>query len=157
MPSPSIRLAMLLTWCAVAAPLAAAEGWSLPNLNPFSKKDAATARPKPSEKENWFKAPSLPKLPSWNSPKKADRMPAASQGPSTFDKMSSGTKEFFSKTKSTLMPWTDDDKTSRKSGSYRSASRTQRKSLLSSGGDEGEREPEDIRTVNDFLSLPRVD
>lgn len=113
--------------------------------------------------------PSLPKLslPSWTT---AREMPKErirpSDEPTTWEKLSSGTKSAMTKTKHTLMPWTQEDSTTttrrptqppRRSPpktASRSKATGEKKSLFPWFSKKEEEEP--IKTVNDFLSQPRI-
>lgn len=132
------------------------------------------------EKESGFKWPSLPKpkfptlpklsLPSWTTAREMpkERM-RPSDEPSTWEKFSSGTKNVMTKTKHTLMPWTQDEpatttrrptqpprRTPPKTASRSKPSSTsgEKKSLFPWLSKKEEEEP--VKTVNDFLSQPRI-
>jgi hypothetical protein len=122
----------------------------MPNLNPFASKSADAA---PAKSGEGFKMPSL--LPSWA--KKDSKKPSQ---PSTWSKISDGTKQFFVKTKDVLTPWDDDSKKADKPGiSQRfhmggSAKKTEKKSFFTSWIPEKE-EPKKPRSVSEFLKQPR--
>ena len=79
-----------------AASCPAADGWSLPSLNPFAKKSAAAPKTRPSE--SGWKLPSL-----W--PKTAPQ--TTSSKPSTWQKMTNSTKSAAAKTADFLNPFDD--------------------------------------------------
>jgi hypothetical protein len=178
-----VRSLALLACGVVLAPRLLAEdgGIQFPSFNPFASRDESDQPQRPTSDENsdtgGFSWPTLPKpklptlprptlpklgLPSWGS---SDDSPArrTSNEPSMWEKVNSGTKNLFTKTKQTLMPWTaDDSKSARSSGarrptrtSSRPKSKSNKKSILSSWLSQGEEE-KPIQTVNDYLSLPRV-
>jgi hypothetical protein len=106
--------------------------------------------------------PTLPRvklIPSW-----ARASDSGRSGPSTWDRINNGTKSFFHKTQRVLMPWSAADEkssrgsiSSRTSGRSRSGSRSQSgtKAFFSSWFKSDEEEKE-IKTVNEWLSLPTV-
>jgi len=90
-----------LLW--MAFPLAARSedsGWHMPNLNPFSAKTKppVAGRATGAPTSGWH----APKLFSKSAPHKR----AAAQ-PSAWNKMTTGTQKFFSKTADALNPWDD--------------------------------------------------
>ncbi|MFV1964295.1 MAG: hypothetical protein ACC628_02645 [Pirellulaceae bacterium] len=104
--------------------------------------------------------PSLPKIPLVSDWKHTPRTGPAR--PSTWDKIRGGAKSVFGKTKRILMPWAGDaeqpaHRPSRSRFSGRSTNagkpRPGTKTLFSSWFKPKEKE---IRTVNEWLSLPRV-
>ena len=118
----------------------------------------------------------LPKLPSLSMPQWAKRKPATNSGPSTWQKLNTGTKNMFSKTRDTLMPWSvnhDAPPVRNATGSLASTgmSRTrvasnrggqssttpdgEKKSIFSSFLPTPEPEEQPIRTTSDFLSQKR--
>ena len=112
--------------------------------------------------------PSLPKLslPKWSTTQTTTaKSRMQQQEPSTWEKLNSGTKSIFTKTKHTLMPWTADDEpsTARKkpSSTHRTArssstkSKTEKKPFFPSLFESKPAEKQS-ETVNDYLSLPRV-
>jgi hypothetical protein len=113
--------------------------------------------------------PSLPKLslPTWGTTQTTQSMARsrAAEEPSAWEKLNSGTKSFFSKTKQTLMPWTADEESStarKKSSPTRRTARAttskpkQEKKPFFSSWLETRTEEKPIETVNDYLALPRV-
>ena len=128
----SVLLAVLV------CPAQAESGWKLPNLNPFSKKTNSSASKKSS-----FKMPSL--IPSWGEKK------SHSSQPSTWSKMTDGTKDFFSKTADMLNPW--DTPSSKKTHSSFNKKK-EKKSLFASWFSQKE-EPRKPRSVAEFLKQPR--
>lgn len=144
--------------------LAVAEegGWSMPNLNPFAKKGrsraSASVSDAPTSGWKW------PKL--W--PSSAPKMPgmsrsARSSEPSTWQKMTTGTKNAMSKTADMLNPFdnADDNKQAPITGSnsvFSQASKNKKskaKSFLPSWSWGGEEEKDE--TVNQFLARPKPD
>lgn len=117
--------------------------------------------------------PSLPKfsLPSWTSEKEMDSHQARqTDEPTTWNKFTSGTKDLFSKTKQTLMPWSDEEESpsARRPAPppRRTASRSTARSKSQGNSSEkksffswfSKREEEKgPETVTDFLRQPRVD
>ena len=120
--------------------------------------------------------PTLPKLrmPKVSMPSWTKKEPSPRTGPSTWQKLSTGTKSMFSKTRDTLMPWTVDDDNpplrhatgsrvstgvsrtrvaSNRSGG--SASSGEKKSIFSSFLPSSEPDETPIRTTSDFLSQKR--
>lgn len=115
--------------------------------------------------------PSLPRfsMPSWMTEREEPpASPRLSDEPSTWQKFSSGTKDLFSKTKQTLLPWNDEEsageagrrtpppKRAPAKSSARAKSKpasTEKKGLFSWFS--RQEEPKKNETVNDFLSRPR--
>jgi hypothetical protein len=142
----------------VASPALADGGWSMPSLNPFAKKGGPPTSSRVSDRGGGWKVPQM-----WpSSGKTIVKKPA---GPSTWQKMRSGTKSLVSKTADFLNPF--DDAAAKKesdvqitgSNSYFSQAANgkaaeQKSSFTPSwwGGGEEEEEP---KTVTDFLALPR--
>jgi hypothetical protein len=135
---------VFLATLTLAIPAAFAEGWKMPNLNPFKKASASPDRAKASFSDN-AKSGGLPKfaMPTWPSQSKK------SQGPSTMQKLNKNTKEFFGKTKNVLMPWST---SSQKPTDSRKA---KKKSFFSSWIPKPKREKEPPKTVTDFLGQER--
>ena len=95
-------------------------------------------------------------------------MPAMPQrpetsGPSTWQRFNSGTRTFFTKTRTAIMPWTVDDKdlmeipptgVNRRVASRTSRGGRNKENLMSTifGPKDEEKE---IESVNDYLDLPR--
>ena len=145
-----------------AASPALAEGWEMPNLNPFAKRTGPPTSTRISDEDSSSWVPSLPKLPSMSSSSKSNK-------PSTWQKMSSSTKGFFSKTADVLNPFDDAEEAKAEpsitgSNSYFSQAsarrgRTKKKSggtsLLPTWPFGGEDKPEEPETVNSFLARPR--
>lgn len=161
-----LRLALGLA-CVLTAAAALADGWSLPNLNPF-KKEKREVSPYVPATRDWsaaeaeepptsgFKLPKL-KLPAVGGAKKP------SNEPGTMQRVTQGTKNFLSKTADALTPWDKNDKPlpdpratgvrRRYSGSP-SAARAEKKSSFLPSWFSDEEEPAP-RTVNGFLGQPR--
>jgi hypothetical protein len=133
----------------------AADGWKMPNLNPFAKKSATPTSARVSDSSGW----SMPKL--WPSSKKTTTV---KRGPSTWQKVSSGTKSMMNKTADFLNPFDDAEDNPEPqitgSNSYFSqvANRKQEEKKPSTflpswwSGEEEEQKP---RTVQDFLRQER--
>jgi len=145
----------------IAAPLIAVaddSNWKMPNLNPFSQKSKsnATARAGKPPTSGWH----MPTL--WPSTSTA---PAKSNQPGTLQKMSTGTKNFFSKTADALNPWDNKSQAApppKPSGSKSAFSQasakkkqTQNTSMLPSWPWGAKAEEKKPKTVTDFLSQPR--
>ncbi len=163
------------------------DSWfKLPNLNPFaSKKKTADQAEKKRDEQPDFNQPAVrpetepgsTRSPLFGSSRTtATKRPSG--GPSTWDKFNQGTKDFFTKTKHFLMPWTnksnksstDSRRATGRTGTTYSGSKssdkesekdTQKsKSIFSSfrperlNGDAPKPE-EKIDSANDFLRLPR--
>jgi hypothetical protein len=145
----------------VAAGTARAEGWKMPSLNPFKKKDSHPAHLRITDDESknssWWK-PKVPSVPSMSS-RKAAATPA---GPSTWTKVSGGTKSAWTKTKDALNPF-DDEKDKPKSvtgyhSPFSQASARKKSESKSSWWPSWGAEPEKkSKTVQDFLGQPRPD
>jgi hypothetical protein len=130
-------------------------GWSMPNLNPFAKKSnkriSASVSDAPTSGLKW------PKL--WpSSTAKASRSRGKPQ-PSTWQKMTAGTKSAVTKTADVLNPFDDanDNKKTSITGSntvFSQASKnksSKSKSFLPSWPSWGAEEKNEPRTVNEFL------
>jgi hypothetical protein len=92
-----------LTVMALAGTVMADEGWSLSKLNPF-KKSTTSARARGSVSDDHSSGLSKYSLTG----SKSSSTKKSSQ-PSTLSKWNQNTKEFFGKTKDTLMPWSKSD------------------------------------------------
>ena len=136
-------------------------GWKMPNLNPFSRKGAPPTSARITDDTSW-KMPNL--LPTTTTkttaPKSYSNKPKA-QAPSTWQKMTTGTKTVFAKTADALNPFDDanDNKPVRVTGSknaFRQAS-AKKKAESSSWLPSLWKPQEEKRptSVNDFLSQPR--
>jgi hypothetical protein len=154
MKGPMELMLIALVWLASAG-LADAEGWQMPSLNPFKKKDSHPAHLRITDdksQSNWWN----PKLPSPSSSKPQ----ASTSQPSTWNKMTRGTKAAWSKTTDALNPFDDkNDKPKSVTGynthfSQASArKKTEKKSSWwPSWGAKEEKRP---KTVEDFLSQER--
>ena len=108
------RGACLAVILSLVAQAAASDSW----WNPFdnSSSDADQRRPstaqvsssKPKSSTSGFPKLPMPSLPKWSlSGSDTDRRSAPKE-PSTWDKLNSGTKSFFSKTADFLTPWDND-------------------------------------------------
>ena len=111
------RLSILMFFVIVAAwvcPASADDGWSISKLNPFKKKPTANKRARASFSDEAAGNSGFPRMsmPSWAS---RSHTPQRPKKPSTLAKLNQGTKDLYGKTKSVLMPWTNDSK--KKNGS----------------------------------------
>ena len=154
--------------CILTARAAFADGWGLPNLNPFKKEErevspyvpptrdwsAAEAEEPPT---SGLKFPKF-KLPTMGRARKPSNEPTAMQ------RVTRGTKNFLSKTADVLTPWDNGKEplpSARATGVRRtyngspSAARTEKKSSFFSSWFSNDEEPEAPRTVNGFLGQPR--
>ncbi|PQO34300.1 hypothetical protein DTL21_12265 [Bremerella cremea] len=94
---------------------------------------------------------------TWGSSTSAPKKP---KGPSTFQKINNGTKDFFYKSADFLNPFNDGDdaKTTKRTsynGGYRSTSKKQEDSSWFGGWFSSEPEPGPPQTVSEFMDLPR--
>ena len=161
MKTSSIAVLLLGTafFLATAHPAEGDDGsWKMPNLNPFSQKTKTTTTTRPAK----------PPLSGWHMPKlwpSTSSGQAKSNQPSTFQKATTGTKNFFSKTADALNPWDNNQPAApppKSSGSNSAFSQatakkkdTQNTSLLPSWPWSGKEEEKKPSSVNDFLSQPR--
>jgi hypothetical protein len=155
MKSPTIALSLVYL-LAIPALAPAADGWKMPNLNPFAKKAGPPTSARVSDSSGW----SMPKL--WPSTKKTT---TAKRGPTMWQKMSSGTKSMLNKTADFLNPFDDAEDAPAEpkitgSNSYFSqvANRKQpekKSSTFLPSWLSGEPEQEKPRTVQDFLRQDR--
>ncbi len=161
----SLSWVALIVLLGTMEPALAAEkgsGWSI--WNPFksdksSKKKvtaSVTDQPHPSGFE-LPKLPSLPKLslPSMTSRSSTARQPAVSSGPSTWDKITKSTKQFFSKAYDVLTPWDNKPDAPVKPPVHGSShtGTTGMSSWLPWSKKPSSQGP---KTVNEFIAQPRV-
>ena len=126
----------------------AADGWKLPNLNPFQKSSSKRTHASVSDHSKWNVLPKL-SLPKWPTTKSTYH-----HKPSTLDKLNRETKMLWYKTKGVLMPWS---KSPSKSSYSRSRThKSSKPSFLSSMFGTKKAEPKRPRTVSDFLAKQRV-
>lgn len=154
MKSPIIAF-VLVCLLAIPALAPAADGWKMPNLNPFAKKAGPPTSTRVSDSSGW----SMPNL--WPSSKKT----TAKRGPTTWQKMSSGTKSMMNKTADFLNPFddaNDDPGPTQITGSNahfsQVANRKQpekKSSTFLPSWLSGQEEEKEINTVHDFLNLDR--
>jgi hypothetical protein len=145
----------------VALPLAVAAeegGWKMPHLNPFSSKaKPATAPRTAAPPTSGWKMPKLLPSPAAATPKRKPNQP------STWSKMSSGTKSSFSKTADALTPWDNKPATPQPSVTGSNSYFTQKgagKPESKTGGVSpaswwNTPKDEQPKSVNEFLSRPR--
>jgi hypothetical protein len=161
-----LSIAFVVVFVSATALTAADDGgWQLPNLNPFAQKGKPPTSSRAAGKKNspW----QWPKL--W--PTQTTTAKAKSKHPSAVQKMTNGTKQLFSKTADALNPW--DDATDQQApparptglntpfsqaSAKKSSDSPSNTSLIPSWPWGGKGEPKDERpkTVNDFLSQPRI-
>ena len=139
----------------LGTPLAQAEGWKMPSLNPFKRKTSHPAHLRMADDERpWWK-PKLPAIPTLSSGKAKSK----SSGASPWSKMTRGTKAAWSKTTDALNPFDDEPERPKSITGYGSpfAQSSARKeevkkaSWWSPFGDE----PKEPETVQDFLGMER--
>jgi hypothetical protein len=167
----AVRLSFWILTTFVLATLAPADEsrswWNPLGLGTSDRTEQKTVSGRSSAPKNRSSSTSsslLPKpaLPKIHMPGTGARHEAASKKPSTWDKVNSGTKSFFSKTKSVLMPWSHDSdspsRTKNVGDSRRNAyapakpKQTEKSSFSSWFGPD--KEEEKVESVNDFLKLP---
>jgi hypothetical protein len=157
----SLLWALAIAVFALPTGAARGEGWKMPSLNPFKKKDSHPAHLRVTDDESksssWWK-PKLPSKPTTTSRKTA----TTPTQPSTWSKVSSGTKSAWTKTKDALNPFDNEKEKPKSVTGYRtpfsqaSARKMPEKksSWWPSWGGEPEKKP---KTVQDFLGQPRPD
>jgi hypothetical protein len=152
----SLLYALVIAVSAVAGGTARAEGWKMPSLNPFKKKDSHPAHLRITDDESrsssWWK-PKSPSVPS----RKAAATPAT---PSTWTKVSSGTKSAWTKTKDVLNPFDDENDKPKAVTGYHSpfsqaSTRKRTESKSSWWPSWGKGEEKKPQTVQDWMSLER--
>jgi hypothetical protein len=167
-PAVKTWLALLSLFVVAALPLpglAEEEGFGLPNLNPFAEKSGPPVSSSVSDAPtSGWKMPKLPNPFAGLATKSSRSKPA---GPSGWQKMTTSTKTFFSKTADVLNPFDDANDKQQEiapSGSKSIFSRTSAKKEESKGFFSlpswswgGEEEPKKPKTVQDFLAQPRPD
>ncbi len=128
-----------------------ADGWALPNLNPFAKKDGATPAPtttKPtSDAAKGMSGPTVPQL-----GKKTAAQPAPQ--PSIFNKIGSGTANVMNKTKQMFAP----QKSAPSPVALGSQASKPKKADSAPGWNPfapKKPEPEPARTASEFIGQPR--
>jgi len=145
---------------AATSPLAssAADGdWKMPNLNPFSStgKPPTAGRVSDPPTSGWH----MPKL----LPKTAPARRKANQ-PTAWNKMTSGTQNFFSKTADALNPWDKKQPQPQPKISGSNTAFTHNKtakpepksgSILPASWWSSDKKDQPPKSVNDFLSQPR--
>lgn len=151
------KLALVVLMTLGAAPAVRGEGWKMPSLNPFKKRDSHPAHLRITDepKSAWWK----PKLPSFSSGKPR----GGSSQPSTWSKMTRTTKNAWSKTTDALNPFDDEPEKPRSVTGYNTAftqassrkKEEKKSSWWPSWG--AKEEPQRSKTVQDFLSQERPD
>lgn len=158
----SLPVMLLLSASAVAA-----EGsWSWPFWNPFKSEKSKSKKVTASvtdQNRSSFQLPKLPELPKPSLPSfttkrtSAARRSAPSHSPSMWDKMTQGTKDFFSKTYDVLTPWDNHKSAPAKPPTQLGGTSRPSKSKGSSWFSWPKSdEPKEPRTVNEFIAQPRV-
>ena len=146
-------------------PAGAADGWSMPTLNPFAKKKPAGPVKARTSDASW-KMPSLwPKsLTTTTTVRPAPKAPA---GPTTWQKMTSSTKSAVSKTADFLNPFndaTDNEPAPSPTGSNTAFSQAMNKKTPADDNSSSvpdwlwggsEKEAQRPKTVNEFLAQPK--
>lgn len=142
----------------IALSLSAEEqGWSFPSLNPFKKSDEIAAK---SKKKASAKANDEPGF-NWKFWQAKESAPKTrSNQPSTWQKMTNGTKNMVAKTKDTLNPWKSTESPSKKPptgiNSFASSKKPKKKPGFFEGwGAESEaeiRKKKSLETVQDFIA-----
>lgn len=134
-----------------------AEGWKMPSLNPFSRKDSHPAhlRTADDNERPWWK-PQLPTVPTLSSGKAK----AKSSGSSTWTKINRGTKSAWAKTTDALNPFDDAPQKPRNITGYGSpfsqaSARTTDEKKSAWWPSWGADKPKKPETVQDFLGLDR--
>jgi len=159
-----LSIAFVVVFVSASAFTAADDGgWSLPNLNPFSQKGKPPTSSRAASKKN--SAWQWPKL--WSAQKTTAK--TKSKQPSAVQKVTNNTKQLFSKTADALNPWDDaaDNQAppARPTGlntpfsqaSAKKSSDSPSNTSLIPSWPWGDKAKDDRpKTVNDFLSQPRV-
>ena len=148
-----------LVWIAAAPAIGADNSWKMPNLNPFSGTGKSTRSAASNAPTSGWK---MPKLWPSTSGTAARPKPKASNQPSTWNKMTNGTQQLFSKTADAVNPW-DNKKPApppKLTGSNSIFTQSTAKEKKSEGVAPaswwgGEKTDSQPKTVNDFLSRPR--
>jgi len=140
---------------------AADSGWKIPNLNPFASK-SQPSRPRTAQPPtSGWKMPNL-------SPGTTASKPKSNQ-PTTWNKMTAGTQQFFSKTADALNPWDNKPAAAPKSITGSNTAFTHNKtakpakpeaksgSILPASwwSSEQSAKGQPAKSVNEFLSSPR--
>lgn len=152
-----LATSVLCVICFAAVGPTQAEGFQLPNLNPFAKKKPVDRTARFERNRDGSSGSLLPSFPKIEMPTLGGKTTRQANKPSTFSRMTSGTKSFWQKTKSTLLPWSADDapKTSMPPlGSRNNQKKKPAKTSLFPWFSQAPKEPE-IKSVNDFLALPQ--
>jgi hypothetical protein len=146
----SLAVVGLMLGMLLVPALAFADGWSMPNLNPFSGKSSSKS------KNDWSLTGKKPNS-SFASSK--------SKKPSTWKKMSTGTANAWNKTTSSLNPWKPEPKKTpaRPTGARRppTGKATPKSTWYNptswfSKAEDAPAEKREAESVAEFLSQPRV-
>jgi len=127
----------------------AGDSWSLSKLNPFKKKPAKEERSSSNFQSNFHDSATRtvgyehPEVAGWGS---RARKTVTKKEPSTFAKMTQGTKDFFGKTTQVLMPWRGKPK-------HGKSTLDKTKSFFTSWLPKKEKKPP--QTIPEFLGRPR--
>ena len=137
----------------IVTSVTAEEQWKLPNLNPFNKSE----KPARGADQGGSKIPTLDLSSGFGAPTRK-----RSSEPSTWTKVTQGTKSFFSKSYDVLTPW---DTKAEKARAQRARSplqfsntgrqKKEKKSFLTSWLPEKEEERRQPQTVSEWLAQPR--
>lgn len=155
----SLLWALVVAVSGMVCGTARAEGWKMPSLNPFKKKDSHPAHLRitdnDSKSSSWWK-PKLPSMPTMT-PRKTAPTPAQ---PSTWTKVSSGTKSAWTKTKDALNPFDDEKVKPQSVTGYHSpfaqaSTRKKTESKSSWWPSWGKPEEKRAKTVQDWMSQER--
>jgi hypothetical protein len=131
-------------------------GWKMPNLNPFAAKRRAAAHVSDSPTSGFH----FPKL--WPASGSAKKSLITKGQPSSWQRMTSGTKKFFSKTADAVNPWDDKPQptksiTGSNSVFTNNAAPKEPKSgsILPASWWTEEKQSDKPKSVNEFLARPR--
>ncbi|MBM4004004.1 MAG: hypothetical protein FJ295_12085 [Planctomycetes bacterium] len=136
--------------------LQADDGWKFPNLNPFKKSEETGSAGKKKTSAKFSDKNQDSSWKWWGSTKDASRSRAAE--PSTWDKMSSGTKSLMAKTKSAITPWKSEETTTKRpaTGTNRLVSKKKQEKSSWLPTWKTEKESSDgPRTLSDWVGLPK--
>jgi hypothetical protein len=147
---------VLVSACAANRPVQAEDGWKFPNLNPFKKSDDTGSSGKKKASAKLSDKPHGSSWKWWGSTNNSST--SRTSEPSTWDKMSSGTKSLMTKTKSAITPWKTEEATTKRSatGTNRLVSKKKQEKSSWLPTWKTEKEPSDgPRTLSDWVGLPK--